>query len=213
MKALFCLYSAPLIESARASSTPLAGNLRRGRVQGRQRNGGGGQKPSHRSKLRKGRSLAQSISLRCLRRRTVRAGKHGGRLWPRCPAPCKLGERSRCYKGRKGANGDARKKKGTALGRNQLQHYQKPPSKVPAPGKPSTCSLAAEPRFLPVLLIPIARLPGFEHLHHLSGHPSHPSSRRPIPPGMELPNLCTRSREATLMAAGERRQSEPGLGK
>lgn len=45
MKALFCLYSAPLIESALSSSTPLAGNLCRGRVQGQQKKGGREQKP------------------------------------------------------------------------------------------------------------------------------------------------------------------------
>lgn len=44
MKALFCLYSAPLIESTLASSTPLASNLHRGRAQGRQGNGGHGER-------------------------------------------------------------------------------------------------------------------------------------------------------------------------
>jgi len=101
MKALFCLYSAPLIESAHASSTPLAGNLRRGRARGRQGNGGGGQKPpSCRGKHHQGRGLAEGTALPCFQRRTVRGGEGGGCLWPRYPAPRELGEQGGHRKGR-----------------------------------------------------------------------------------------------------------------
>lgn len=62
-----------------------------------------------------------------------------GCLRPWCPAPCKLSKQRRLYKGEKGVNGDARKKKGTDLEGNQLQQHQKPPSKAPASRKPSTC--------------------------------------------------------------------------
>lgn len=86
MKALFCLYSAPLMESARSSSAPLVGNL-------------GPRKSSrmvgewwHRAKnsFLLG-SLAQSISLCCLHLWTAWVGEHGGFLW--CPALCKLGKK------------------------------------------------------------------------------------------------------------------------
>lgn len=86
MKALFCLYSAPLMESACSSSAPLAGNLRprrSARMVGEWWQGAKTLFPLG--------SLAQSISLCCLHLWTVGVGEHGGCLW--CPTPCKLGNK------------------------------------------------------------------------------------------------------------------------
>lgn len=92
MKALFCLYSAPLIESARTSSTPLAGNLRRGRVRGWQRNGSGGKKIS----LPLGQaSQGQEFSSKHFLALPPRARERWGRLRLWCPALRKLSKRSR----------------------------------------------------------------------------------------------------------------------
>lgn len=86
MKALFCLYSAPLMESAHSSSAPLAGNLRprkSTRMVGEWWHWAKSSFPL--------RSSSQSISLCCLHLWTVGVGGHGGYLW--CPAPFKLGNK------------------------------------------------------------------------------------------------------------------------
>lgn len=182
MKALFCLYSAPLIESVRASSTPLAGNLRRGRVQGQQRSSGEGQGTF----LPLGQA-SQELEFGSKHQMTVQSGDCGGCPQHRYPAPCKLGEWSGCYEARKGASANVRNEKGSNMGGKSAPTLPQGPRQ----GANARKTVSAQPHSRAVLP------PSF--FLNMS-----------CPWGVQVPHSCTCSPEATLTAVGEQQQTGPG---